>query len=121
MPEGVDPLTRTLAAETSAVVRARATEALGLIGDRSAAPAVVAAARGCAATLAPLEPDDERSAIAPEVDLCRLALFALVRLRDYDALAQVALDAQGQPVARWWPVASRATWATTHWAERGSC
>jgi cyclophilin family peptidyl-prolyl cis-trans isomerase/HEAT repeat protein len=104
-PAGVEPLTRMLAAETSAVVRARAIEALGLIGERSAAPAVVAAARGCATTLAPLEPDDERSAIAPEVDLCRLALFALVRLRDYDALAQVALDAQGQPAARWWPVA----------------
>ena len=28
-----------------------------------------------------------------------------MRLRDYDALARVALDAQGQPVSTWWPVA----------------
>jgi cyclophilin family peptidyl-prolyl cis-trans isomerase/HEAT repeat protein len=39
------------------------------------------------------------------VEACRQALFALVRMRQYDALARVALDASGGPVSRWWPVA----------------
>jgi cyclophilin family peptidyl-prolyl cis-trans isomerase/HEAT repeat protein len=32
-------------------------------------------------------------------------LYALTRLRAYDALAAAVLDPQGQPVSRWWPVA----------------
>src|SRR5262249_32671822 len=35
----------------------------------------------------------------------RLGLYALVRLGSYDALAAAALDANGQPVSSWWPVA----------------
>jgi cyclophilin family peptidyl-prolyl cis-trans isomerase/HEAT repeat protein len=43
--------------------------------------------------------------MAPEVDACRAAILALTRLRQYDALATVVLDAAGQPVSPWWPVA----------------
>ena len=32
---------------------------------------------------------------APEIEVCRLALFALVRLREYDALARSRFDEQG--------------------------
>jgi cyclophilin family peptidyl-prolyl cis-trans isomerase/HEAT repeat protein len=97
-------LTATLQ-DASVLVRGKAIEALGLIGDTAAARAVSGAAAGCSAVLAPLAPDDEEWPKSPEVEVCRLALFALVRLKDYDALAQVVLDAQGQPVSRWWPVA----------------
>jgi cyclophilin family peptidyl-prolyl cis-trans isomerase len=96
---------QTAAADPSPVVRVRAVDAIGLIGDASGAPAVASAAAGCAPWLASVQPDDEEWPKTPEIELCRSALFALVRLRDYDALARVALDAQGQPVSRWWPVA----------------
>ncbi len=36
---------------------------------------------------------------------CRLAIYALVRLKAYPQLAAAVLDANGQPKARWWPVA----------------
>ena len=85
-------------------MRGRVIEALGLIGDKSAAAPVVTAAAGCAALMAPIAPDDSTPQ-APEVDLCRLALFTLVRLGDRDALRTVALDAEGRAAARWWPVA----------------
>jgi cyclophilin family peptidyl-prolyl cis-trans isomerase/HEAT repeat protein len=91
---------------TAPIVRARAIEGLGLIGvpAASSADAIAAASAGCPALLAPMAPDDE-GVVTPEVEACRQALFAFVRLRQYDALARVALDAQGQPVSRWWPVA----------------
>jgi HEAT repeat protein/cyclophilin family peptidyl-prolyl cis-trans isomerase len=101
--DAIDPLQAALK-DPSTQVRGRAVEALGLIGDRAAAPAVADAA-GCRGTIAAIEPDDEEWPKTPEVELCRLALFALVRLRDFDALARTAQDEQGQPVSRWWPVA----------------
>jgi HEAT repeat protein/cyclophilin family peptidyl-prolyl cis-trans isomerase len=91
--------------DPSLVVRARAIEGLGLIGDASAAADIAAAAAGCASHLGPIPPDDEDMAKTPEVDVCRLALYALARLRDYERLAQLALTPEGQPVSRWWPVA----------------
>jgi cyclophilin family peptidyl-prolyl cis-trans isomerase len=103
--DAVDPLVRLLQDGTaSAGMRGRLVEALGLIGDPAAAPAVAAASSGCATLLAPIEPDDVGPQ-PPEIDACRLALFALVRLQDRDALRSIALDATGQPVSRWWPVA----------------
>ena len=102
--EAVGPLTDRLASELSPITRGRIVEALGLIGDASAAGAVAAASAGCGTLLAPIEADDVEPQ-APEVEACRLGLFALVRLRDRDALRSVALDANGQPVSRWWPVA----------------
>jgi cyclophilin family peptidyl-prolyl cis-trans isomerase/HEAT repeat protein len=87
-------------------VRGRAADALGLIGApaQASAAAIATASAACAPWLAAMRPDDE-SRGEPTTDACRLALFALARLRDYDALARVALDAQGAPVSNWWPVA----------------
>jgi HEAT repeat protein/cyclophilin family peptidyl-prolyl cis-trans isomerase len=101
--EAIDPLQAALK-DASPVVRGRAAEALGLIGEKAAAPAV-ADASGCRTTIAAIEPDDEEWPKTPEIEVCRLSLFALVRLRDFEALARAALDEQGQPVSRWWPVA----------------
>ena len=101
--DAIDPLVAALK-DPSLQVRGRAAEALGLIGDRATAPAVADAA-GCRTAITGLEPDDEEWPKTPEIELCRLALFALVRLGDFDALARVAQDEQGQPVSRWWPVA----------------
>jgi cyclophilin family peptidyl-prolyl cis-trans isomerase/HEAT repeat protein len=103
--DAVQPLVQVL--QGGAVppqMRGRVVEALGLIGDPSAAPAIAAASGGCGALLAPIDPDDVEPK-PPEIDACRLALFALVRLQDRDALRSIALDATGQPVSRWWPVA----------------
>ena len=36
---------------------------------------------------------------------CALALYALVRLGSYDAIAASVLDANGLPRSRWWPIA----------------
>jgi len=90
--------------DPSPVIRGRVAEALGLLGDGATAGAVATAFSDCGAHLAPIASDDEGT-VAPDVEACRLALFALVRLRQYEALARVALDAQGAPVSRWWPVA----------------
>ncbi len=102
-----DAVPRLLAAlaDPSPVVRGRVAEGLGLIGERSAGPAVGEAFAGCAPHLSVPAPDDETWPMSPEIDACRLALFALVRLRSFEGLARVALDAQGRPVSRWWPVA----------------
>jgi len=101
---GIDPLIAALK-DPSALVRGRAADGLGLIGEARSAGPVADAASGCAGVLAGIQPDDEEWPKAPEIEACRLSLFALVRLKQYDALARVALDAQGQPVSRWWPVA----------------
>ena len=90
--------------DPSPVIRGRVAEALGLLGDGATAGAVATAFSDCGAHLAPIASDDEGT-VAPDVEACRLALFALVRLRQYEALARVALDPQGAPVSRWWPVA----------------
>jgi cyclophilin family peptidyl-prolyl cis-trans isomerase/HEAT repeat protein len=102
--QGLAPLTTALN-DPSPLVRGRAAEALGTIGEPASAAAVAAAADGCAPYLAPFSGDDDPSPVPPEVEACRLSLFALVRLRQYDALARVALDARGLPVSHWWPVA----------------
>ncbi len=102
--DGARPL-RAALEDPSPIVRARAVEGLGLVGDAASAPAIVTAAAGCDARMASIAPDDEEAPKAPEIEICRLALFALARLRDYERLAQVALTPEGQPVSRWWPVA----------------
>lgn len=91
--------------DASLHVRGRAVEALGLLGDITAVPVIVQAAAGCPALIAAIEPDAEPPADALDVVVCRLALFALVRLQAFDGLASIVLNAQGEPVSRWWPVA----------------
>ncbi|HUF47916.1 MAG TPA: peptidylprolyl isomerase [Vicinamibacterales bacterium] len=102
--EAVPTLVDRLRAESSFRVRGRLIDALGLLGDESAAGPIAAASTGCGVLLSPIAPDD-MSPQSREVEACRLALFALVRLGNVDALRSVALDAGGQAVSRWWPVA----------------
>jgi HEAT repeat protein len=101
----VDALVAALADE-SPLVEGRAAEALGLIGDARAAPAVakMAAAHVAAGALTNIGPDDTGEQ-APGAEAFRLAVFAVVRLRSYDALALAVLAADGKPVTTWWPVA----------------
>ncbi len=102
-PKAVQPLQAALS-DPSPIVRGRAAEGLGLVGTPSAAPAVAAAAAPCPALIAAIPSDDESYPKSAEVEACRLSILALVRLRQYDALAKVVLDARGQPVSDWWPV-----------------
>lgn len=91
----------------SALVRGSAAEALGLLGDGAAADPIArmiaqAIQSGALATT-PADDDDARRDTPTAA--CRLGLFALTRLKAYDALAGVVLDGSGQPRVRWWPVA----------------
>jgi cyclophilin family peptidyl-prolyl cis-trans isomerase/HEAT repeat protein len=99
------PALETALADADPRVRGAAIEALGLIGDPATVAAVERAAAGCAGLIAPIESDDEAWPKSPEIEICRLSLFALVRLHSYDGIARLVLDAQGRPVSRWWPVA----------------
>jgi cyclophilin family peptidyl-prolyl cis-trans isomerase/HEAT repeat protein len=100
------PALQTALSDTSAIVRGRAAEGLGLIGAAaaSAASAIATSAASCPAAIARVAADTETTQ-TPEIEACRLSMLALVRLRNYDALARVVLNAQGQPVSVWWPVA----------------
>jgi cyclophilin family peptidyl-prolyl cis-trans isomerase/HEAT repeat protein len=89
------------------IVQGRAAEALGAIGDRADADAISAMVQRhiAAGVLAKIEADDLTYPLDPPVEAARLGLYALTRLRAYEALASAVLDPQGQPVSRWWPVA----------------
>lgn len=102
---GRTPLLTALS-DTNAVVQGRAAEALGLIGSRDDAPAVSAMVAGHirAGVLADVQPD-ALDAASPALEATRLGIYALARLGSYDALATAVLDASGQPVSRWWPIA----------------
>jgi cyclophilin family peptidyl-prolyl cis-trans isomerase/HEAT repeat protein len=87
-------------------VRGRVAEALGLIGAKGAAPAIgqMAAEYARSAQVATIAPDDETWPAVPEAEAFKLGLFALVRLKAYEALATAVLDGS-RPVSAWWPVA----------------
>jgi cyclophilin family peptidyl-prolyl cis-trans isomerase len=103
----VSPSLLPLLADADPMVRGRAAEALGLIGSDDAAAAVgkVAADYVRSTAVSAMDPDDERWPAPPEAEAFKLAVFALVRLRGYDALAAAVLDPSGRPVSTWWPVA----------------
>jgi cyclophilin family peptidyl-prolyl cis-trans isomerase/HEAT repeat protein len=99
---------RASLADPEPVVRARAAEAIGRLGDpRGAADLVrlVAAATPKGPIPAVIRGDDPGSAADPWLEL-RLAVFALVRLKDASAAAS-ALLVDGRPRFDWWA----ATWA----------
>jgi hypothetical protein len=89
-------------------VQGRAAQALGMIGDRADATAVseMVLAHVSAGALAGLDADELGFPLAPPVEATRLGLYALARLGSFDALAAAVLDAGGQPISTWWPVAS---------------
>src|SRR5258706_8129860 len=101
-----DPLVTALA-DASPLVQGSAAEALGLIGDVSAADALAGLVGRVVQsdTLAqpPADEDDVRRDTPAAA--CRLALYALVRLKAYPQLAAAVLEPNGQPRVRWWPVA----------------
>jgi cyclophilin family peptidyl-prolyl cis-trans isomerase/HEAT repeat protein len=92
--------------DADARVRGRAAEALGLIGESGSAAAVgqMVSAYVKQGAIATIAPDDEQFPKTPEADAVRLGLFALVRLRSYEALASAVQDQSGR-VSTWWPVA----------------
>ena len=102
-PSAAAPLEAALA-DASPMVRGRAAEALGQVGAPPSAAAIATSAASCPALIAPLASDDEEYPKSSEIEACRLSILALVRLRQFDALARVVL-ADGKPVSSWWPVA----------------
>ncbi len=101
-----DPLVAALS-DPAPVVRGSAAEALGLLGDASVAASVAKVASDVLASgaLSELPPEELDPARDRPAAAFRLAIFALVKLKAYDQLAGVVLDAGGQPRVRWWPVA----------------
>jgi cyclophilin family peptidyl-prolyl cis-trans isomerase/HEAT repeat protein len=90
------------------LVQGRAAQALGTIGATSAAPRIgqlVADRVRDVDELRRLDPDTLESPLTPGVECFRLGLYALVRLKAWDAVAAAVLDAKGEPVIGWWPVA----------------
>ena len=88
-------------------VQGRAAEALGAIGNKADAPLVSAMVQAHvkAGALTGIAPDDLGYPLALPAEAARLGLYALVKLGSYESLAAAALDAGGQPVSTWWPVA----------------
>jgi cyclophilin family peptidyl-prolyl cis-trans isomerase/HEAT repeat protein len=101
------PALTTALQDADARVRGRAAEALGLIGDTGSAAAVgqMVSAYIKQGAVASIAPDAEQWPMTPEADAVRLGLFALVRQKGWEPLAGAVLDASGQPVSAWWPVA----------------
>jgi cyclophilin family peptidyl-prolyl cis-trans isomerase/HEAT repeat protein len=101
-----DPLLKAIA-DPDPLVHGRAAEALGLIAHKPAAPVIGAmiATHVKAGALTGIQPDDLEFPKAPAAEAVRLGMYALVRLSGYNELAAALLDANGQPVSRWWPVA----------------
>src|SRR5262245_9783168 len=100
------PLITALQQDADARVRGRVAEALGLIGDAASAGAVsqMVSSYIKAGAIGSVAPDDEQWPKTPEADAVRLGLFALVRLKDFEAL-RVAVQDQSGRVPGWWPVA----------------
>jgi HEAT repeat protein/cyclophilin family peptidyl-prolyl cis-trans isomerase len=100
------------------LVRGRAAEALGAIGDTEAASAIASmiAAELKAGVVAGLSPDDFEYLANPSAEAFRLGVNALVRLKAAGPLSAAVLDAAGQPVVHWWPVA----WALQRLADKGT-
>jgi len=104
--EAIRPL-RAALVDAVPIVRGRAAEALGLIGDTDSAAAIGAMVAGYvkAGALSAVVADESGYPLSPEVEATRLGIYALTRLKAYDPLAAAVLDANGAPVTRWWPVA----------------
>jgi cyclophilin family peptidyl-prolyl cis-trans isomerase/HEAT repeat protein len=98
---------RQALADGSPGLQGRAAEALALIGDAASAGAIgdMVGAHVRAGVLASVAPDDLTYPLSQPVEATRLGLYALARLKAYDAIAQSVLDGTGQPLVVWWPVA----------------
>ncbi|MEQ1869951.1 MAG: HEAT repeat domain-containing protein [Vicinamibacterales bacterium] len=103
---GIEPLVSALG-DVSPLVQGSAAEGLGLIGDASAALPIARRAleivTGGALDTVPDDSEDVRRDTPAAA--YRLALYALARLKSYDALASATLAPTGRPRVAWWPVA----------------
>jgi len=107
-PVGVERLAAALTADGDPIVRARAAEALGRLGGPRASAELVKFIRANLPADAPVltvRGDDPGSARDPWLAL-RLALFALVRMKDAAAAESVLLEG-GRSRFDWWA----ATWS----------
>ena len=103
-PAARDPLVNALN-DPSPRVKGAAAEALGLIGDVAAAPAIAKMAASLVEGLATQPADTDEARRDTAAAAYRFAVYALARLKAFDALAAAALDQGGQPRVHWWPVA----------------
>ncbi len=100
----VEPL-RAAVADPLPLVAGRAAEALGLLNDNASAPAIGKMVAAHATAASAVAPDDARAGLDGAVEAFRLGVYALARLKSYDALAASVLTPDGQPRLQWWPVA----------------
>ena len=103
-PSAVEPL-RAALTDAVPIVAGRAAEALGLLNDAASGPAIAKMVAAHAASAAAVPPDDARAETGGAADAFRLGVYALARLKDYDALSASVLGPDGQPRVQWWPVA----------------
>jgi HEAT repeat protein/cyclophilin family peptidyl-prolyl cis-trans isomerase len=103
-PAARDPLVNALN-DPSPRVKGAAAEALGLVGDAAAAPAIAKMAASLVDGLAAQPADTDEARRDTAAAAYRFAVYALARLKAFDALAAAALDQSGQPRVHWWPVA----------------
>jgi len=97
----------TALTDPDARVQGRAAEALGRVGASDAAGAIgkLVSAEVAAGAVARVGDDELGHPLDPDVEAFRLGLYALVQLKAWDPMAAAVLDARGEPVVRWWPVA----------------
>jgi cyclophilin family peptidyl-prolyl cis-trans isomerase/HEAT repeat protein len=100
----LEPL-RAAVADPLPLVAGRAAEALGLLNDTASAPAIGKMVATHVAAAAAIAPDDARAEAGAAADAFRLGVYALARLKNYEALAASVLGPDGQPRLQWWPVA----------------
>ena len=99
-----DPL-RAAVADPLPLIAGRAAEALGLLNDVAAAPIIGKMVASHAAAAAAVGPDDVRAEVNGAADAFRLGVYALARLKNYDAIAAAVLNPDGESRIQWWPVA----------------
>jgi HEAT repeat protein/cyclophilin family peptidyl-prolyl cis-trans isomerase len=103
-PSAAEPL-RAAVADPLPLVAGRAAEALGLLNDAASAPAIGQMVAAHAAAAAAVAPDDARAEVNAAADAFRLGVYALARLKNFDALASAVLGPDLRPRLQWWPVA----------------
>ncbi len=99
-----EPL-RAAVADPLPLVAGRAAEALGLLNDTASAPVIGKMVAAHATAASAVAPDDARAVVDGAADAFRLGVYALARLKNYDALAASVLTPEGRPRLQWWPVA----------------
>ena len=103
-PLAADALVAALS-DPEPVVQGRAAEALGRIGSVGSAPVIAGMVQRHLPDTFDIDPEDQTYPLSPGAEACRLGLYALAELGEYEPLADVVLQQNGQPIMWWWPVA----------------